>query len=234
MMKFIPASTRWQADYGRLKTAYSFSFGDWYNPSRMWFGVLRVLNDDIIDGGNGFPEHPHNNMEIITIVTAWALQHADSMGNGGVIKAWDVQVMSAWNGIHHSEFNASQTDATALFQLWIQPHTANIVPRYDQKSFNRQQIDNTWNLVVSPDARDGSLAINQNAFISLAVLNSELEYTLHSPDNWLFVMSILGNVEIGQYTLKSRDALEITDTNKLMITPDGECKIMIIEVPMKV
>lgn len=232
MMKFIGSSTRWHADYEWLKTAYSFSFSNYHNPARMWFGALRVLNDDSIAWWFGFPEHPHDNMEIITIVTSGALQHSDSMWYGWVIKAWDVQVMSAWQWVHHSEFNASKTQAATLFQLWIQPHTHEVEPRYDQKSFWWMDSKNTWTLVVSPEWRDNSLMIHQYAFISLGVFDSPTTYTVHTHANWVFIMCINGEVRIGDYTLKSRDALEITNMNEILITPDGESQLLVVEVPM--
>lgn len=198
----------------------------------MGFGTLRVLNDDIIDWGFWFPAHPHEDMEIITIVTSWALQHGDDMWGGGVIKAGDVQVMSAWHGVHHSEFNASKTEPAKLFQLWIEPHTEEVDPRYDQKSFWRDAKKNEWTLAVSSDGREQSLMIHQYAFISLGVFDVPTTYTLKTLKNGLFVMCIQGTMRIWDYTLNSRDVVEITDVHEIEITPNNESQILVIEVPM--
>lgn len=234
MIRFIPASSRWTADYGWLKTAYSFSFSNYYDPARMWFGALRVLNDDIISGGMWFPEHPHENMEIITIVTDGALQHGDDMWSGWVIKAGDVQVMSAWQWVHHSEFNASKVAPAALFQLWIQPHTHAVEPRYDQKTFWWDKKKNEWTMVVSPDGRNQSLMIHQYAYISLWVLDMPIPYLVKALGNGLFIMCIRGSVRIGDYTLGVRDVVEITEMNDITITPWTESQIMVVEVPMRI
>lgn len=233
MIRFIPASSRWIADHGWLQTAYSFSFSNYYNPGRMWFGALRVLNDDIISWWMWFPEHPHENMEIITIVTDGALQHKDDMGSGWVIKVGDVQVMSAWQGVHHSEFNASKTDAVALFQLWIQPHTDEVEPRYDQKSFGWDAKKNEWTIVVSSDWRNQSLTIHQHASISLWVFDEPTLYWVKTEGNGVFMMCISGSIRIWDYTLGSRDVVEITDMQEITIIPWTESRILVVEVPMK-
>ncbi len=233
MILYINSESRGKANYGWLQTAYSFSFGNWYNPARMWFGALRVLNDDIIKWGHGFPDHPHDNMEIITIVTDWALQHGDSMWHGGVIKAGDVQVMSAWTWVHHSEFNASPTESAALFQLRILPHTWEITPRYDQKPFWRQESKNRWTMVVSPEGREESLAINQYAFVTVGKWDNETSYKVHTETNGAFLMCIWGIAQVGEYTLQDRDAVEITDLSTVHIVPQWEASFLVIEVPMK-
>lgn len=233
MIHFIHADSRGKADYWRLKTAYSFSFSNYYNPSRMGFGTLRVLNDDIIAWWYWFPDHPHDNMEIITIVTAGALQHGDSMWHGGIIKAGDVQVMSAWSGVYHSEFNASKTESAALFQMWIEPHTWQIKPRYDQKSFGRQDTLNQWHLVVSPEGRDESLAINQYAFVTVGKRDAPTSYSMHTKTNGVFLMCIAWTAQVGEYTLHDKDAVEITDLGSVDILPQWEASFLIIEVPMK-
>jgi quercetin 2,3-dioxygenase len=154
------AADRGSADYGWLKPNYYFSFSQYHNAAKVNFGLLRVLNDDFIAGGGAFPTHPHDNMEIITIPFTGALQHKDSTGSQGIIKAGDVQIMSAGSGIQHSESNASATEAVTLFQIWVFPKQRNITPRYDQRNFNVNERINKWQTVVSPIEADNALWIN--------------------------------------------------------------------------
>ena len=162
------ATDRGSADYGWLKPNYYFSFSNYYNPQRIHFGVLRVLNDDFIMGGGAFPTHPHDNMEIVTIPLTGAVHHKDNTGGEGIIKAGDVQIMSAGSGILHSESNASATDPLTLFQIWVFPKIKNIQPRYDQRTFDVANRLNTWQIVVSPIEEDKALWINQDARFALA------------------------------------------------------------------
>lgn len=234
MIQFIPASSRWHAHHGRLQTAYSFSFSSYYDPKRMHFWALRVLNDDIIAGGNGFPEHPHDNMEIITIVTSGELEHGDNMGNWWIIRAGDVQVMSAGTGVEHSEFNPSTTEPAALFQLWIYPHTENLPPRYDQRSFDWQNMENNQRLVASGDGREGSLLINTNASITMWVYESweDTLYTMTDEDHGVYLMCISGSIEVWGKVLNARDAVEITDMEDIEIQILEDAQWMAIEVEM--
>ena len=165
---FHPAAGRGSADFGWLKAKQSFSFGRWYDPEKIHFGALRVLNDDIIQGGQGFGTHPHDNMEIVTIPLHGALAHKDSTGGNGIINAGDVQIMSAGTGVTHSEFNASKTEDAQTLQVWVFPKHQNIKPRYDQRSFSDTRQKNSWQVVVSPDEKDGALWINQDAIFAVA------------------------------------------------------------------
>ena len=176
------ADSRGHADHGWLNAHHSFSFANYYNPERIRFGTLRVLNDDIVQPGEGFGTHPHDNMEIITIVLSGALEHKDDMGNGGVIRPGDVQVMSAGEGVHHSEFNPSPVEPVSLFQLWIYPHTQNIASRYDQASFDWQNMKNDQKTLVSSDNRPDTLLIHANASITMGVYeaNQETTYVLNN------------------------------------------------------
>lgn len=167
------ANTRGHADHGWLKTHFSFSFADYHNPDRMHFGVLRVLNDDCIAGGQGFGMHPHANMEIITIPLEGALEHRDSMGNTGVIRKGDVQVMSAGTGIYHSEFNHEKDKACTLFQIWLFPNKRNVTPRYGQLTFNIEDRKNKLQQILSPFADDEGVWIHQDALFHLANLDKE-------------------------------------------------------------
>ena len=161
------AADRGSADYGWLKPNYYFSFSQYHDPAKVHFGLLRVLNDDFIAGGGGFPTHPHDNMEIITIPFTGALQHKDSTGGQGIISSGDVQIMSAGTGVQHSEANASATEPVTLFQIWVFPKERNIKPRYDQKSFDINDRINKWQTIVSPLEADKALWINQDAKFSL-------------------------------------------------------------------
>src|SRR5882762_3312222 len=190
------AADRGSADYGWLKPNYYFSFSDFHNPEKVHFGLLRVLNDDFIAGGGGFPTHPHDNMEIVTIPFTGALQHKDSTGGQGIIKAGDVQIMSAGSGVKHSEANASATEPVTLFQVWIFPKERNIQPRYDQHNFDIAERVNKWQTVVSPVEADKALWINQDAKFSLTKLEAgkTLDYTNAFTGNGVFLVVINGTV----------------------------------------
>ncbi|SDL62212.1 hypothetical protein SAMN05421823_10772 [Catalinimonas alkaloidigena] len=236
-IQVFPADTRGSFRYGWLEANYSFSFNRWYDPSRMNFGLLRVLNDDRVAPGGGFGTHPHDNMEIITIPLAGALEHRDSTGTHGIIKAGDVQVMSAGTGITHSEMNASQQEEVRLLQIWIFPEKDNVAPRYDQKSFPRETRQNQLLTIVSPDETDDALRIHQEAWLTLGALKAgaTVEYKTHRPGHGLYAFLIDGSVQVanGQaYTLQRRDAAGITDTEQLTITAAQDSELLLIEVPM--
>ena len=173
------AADRGTADYGWLKPNYYFSFAQYHDPAKVHFGLLRVLNDDFIGGGGAFPTHPHDNMEIVTIPFTGALKHKDSTGGEGVIKAGDIQIMSAGTGVQHSEANASATEPVTLFQVWVFPKERNIKPRYDQKTFDVTERTNKWQTVVSPIDADNALWINQDARFSLTNLEAGKEINLY-------------------------------------------------------
>src|SRR3990167_9687027 len=186
-VKLFESNTRGKADFGWLKANFSFSFGNYFNPDRIQFGMLRVLNDDTIAGGTGFGTHPHANMEIITIPLEGGLRHKDSMGNEGVIRFGEVQVMSAGTGIEHSEMNASQTEQAKTLQLWVFPDRENVEPRYDQKSFDIDNQINTFVNIVSPkENNDGNaLWVYQKTFFSLGIFesNTRTKYKVKIPKN---------------------------------------------------
>ncbi len=228
------SNERGHANHGWLDARHSFSFAGWYDPSRIHFGMLRVLNDDIVAAGEGFGMHPHNDMEIITIILKGALEHRDNMGNGSVIKPGDVQVMSAGTGVLHSEFNPSDTETTNLFQLWIFPKEKGIKPRYDQKSFSTGDRHNKFQRVVSGSGKDGELYIHQNASISLGNFdrNFSVNYPVSADGNGAYVMVIRGTVEISGNVLKQRDAIGISATKEFTILAHEDCELMIVDVPM--
>lgn len=228
------ADTRGSADYGWLKTHYSFSFANYHDSKRVHFGLLRVLNDDEIAGGEGFGTHPHDNMEIVTIPIEGALAHKDSMGTNGIIKAGEIQVMSAGSGITHSEFNASKTEPLKLFQIWVFPEKRDIEPRYDQKQFNYAEMKNKFKVVVSPQKEGNHLWINQDAYFSLGKFDSgsSAVYKMNDDKNGAFVFLIEGSSEIAGEKLERRDAIGITGVSEIEMKFKNSCHVLVIEVPM--
>ena len=228
------ASDRGSADYGWLKPNFYFSFGQYYNPEKVHFGMLRVLNDDFIAGGGKFQTHPHDNMEIVTIPFTGALEHRDSTGGAGLIKAGDIQIMSAGTGVEHSEANASATEPVTLFQVWVFPKVKNISPRYDQRSFDITDRINQWQVVVSPREEDGALWINQDARFSLTKLSAgnSLSYTNAFKGNGVYLVVMNGSVKINDISLGRRDALGISDTDSFSITASEDAELLAVEIPM--
>jgi quercetin 2,3-dioxygenase len=230
-----PANERGTNDIGWLKANFSFSFASYYNPEKVHFGVLRVLNDDIIAAGTGFGSHPHDNMEIITIPLKGALEHKDSMGNIGVIHAGEVQVMSAGTGVVHSEYNHSKTEAANTLQIWLFPKEENIKPRYDQKSFADVLKLNELTTIISPEKNDTSLWINQDATFSMGDFEAgrEVTYDIKKPGNGVYIFVIEGAVKINGQVLNKRDAIGVSDTNSLTIETEELTKLLIMDVPMR-
>jgi hypothetical protein len=235
--RIFPKNERGTANHGWLQANFSFSFGNYYNPEMVQFGMLRVLNDDTIGAGMGFGTHPHDNMEIITIPLEGGLTHRDSMGNQATVRFGEVQVMCAGTGIQHSEMNASQTERAKTLQLWIFPDKQNVEPRYDQKGFNLEANRNKLVNVVSPeDKNDGNaLWIHQQAFLHLGVFDAgqTFDYDLKIPENGLYLFLIEGELEINGETVKERDAYGAIEFNTLTIHTKSPSKILTIEVPMK-
>lgn len=231
---FHPAEERGSANFGWLQARQSFSFGQWYDPKKIHFGALRVLNDDIIQGGGGFPTHPHDNMEIVTIPLTGALAHKDSTGGEGVITAGDIQIMSAGTGVRHSEYNASASETATLLQIWLFPREENIKPRYDQKTFNIAERKNKWQVVVSPDENDGGMWINQDARFCLTTLEqgNSIAYNNKFTGNGMYVFVIDGNIGIAGTTLNKRDALGIYEADSIEINSHTNSEILLIEIPM--
>lgn len=227
------AEERGGADHGWLTTRHSFSFANWHEPTRMGFGALRVLNDDVIAPNTGFGPHPHRDMEIVTIVMSGAVTHEDSMGNRGEVGVGEVQVMSAGTGVVHSERNVSLDESLTLFQLWIEPRSHSIEPRYDQRSFRTDAQAGALTLLVSPNARHKSLEIHQDAYISLGILGRDipLSYTLNDTENGVYLFIIDGNVRVAGEELHPRDAMGISDVNEFLIEASGDARVLVIEVP---
>jgi hypothetical protein len=227
------AETRGHANHGWLNAWHSFSFAGYYNPERVHFGALRVLNDDTIAGGMGFGTHPHDNMEIITIPLAGQLEHRDSMGNTGIISKGEVQVMSAGTGIQHSEKNKNSGEPLKLLQIWVFPDKKNVEPRYDQKAFDLAAAKNSLINIVSPMGSTEGLNIHQNAWFHLGQLNkgATITYSLKDKQNGVYAFVISGDVTINGEALNTRDGMGINDTDKLEITAGSDAELLLMEVP---
>lgn len=230
------ADDRGHANHGWLDTYHSFSFGGYYDPMKVHFGALRVLNDDTVSGGMGFGKHPHNDMEIISIPLEGALKHEDSTGTSGIISKGDVQVMSAGTGILHSEKNASIRDTVKFLQIWIIPNKQSVPPRYDQVSTVDYKIPNDFQLIVSPEPENPGVWIHQEAWFHLADFEAETSklYSFQKEGNGIYIFVIEGSIEVGEHTLNRRDGLGITDTNQVEITATSKSEFLLIEVPMEV
>lgn len=231
---FHPSTERGHANHGWLDSYHSFSFSSWYEPSKIQFGALRVLNDDVVAGGGGFGAHPHDNMEIVSIPLKGALAHKDSTGNEKFINTGDVQIMSAGTGLHHSEYNASKTDAVNFLQIWVFPKVNNIKPHYDQKTFDNDARKNNWQIVVSPDEKDGGLWINQDAVFARTSLeaNTKLNYATKFTGNGVYLFVIEGSIEVNGQVLNKRDAIGVSRTDSVEIKALEGADVLAIEVPM--
>lgn len=236
MKKIIhKANTRGLSEHDWLDSKHNFSFANYRNPERVHFGALRVLNDDIIQGGTGFGKHPHDNMEIITIPLSGAIKHVDSMHHEQIIHVDEVQVMSAGTGIYHSEFNASKTENANFLQLWIFPNQKNVEPVYDQKHFDKAAAENSWQkLVGNVETMDGnSLTIHQEASISRTFLSKdfELKYKLKPASYGSFLFVVDGEIEIDGDTYSERDAIGLSNLSDFTIKANKESYVINIEVP---
>ena len=230
------SDTRGFANHGWLKSHHTFSFANYQNAERMNFGVLRVLNDDVVQPKMGFGTHPHQNMEIISIPLKGALSHKDNMGNKRAINVGEVQVMSAGTGLTHSEFNDSKTDEVNFLQLWIIPEELSVEPNYEQRIFSKEGKKNQLQTVVAPkDKLEGeALPISQQAYIYRADLDADKMIKLHmkSEQNGFYVFVVDGDVEVANTTLSKRDAIGISETETVEIKANDNSELIIIEVPM--
>ena len=230
------ANTRGHADHGWLKANHSFSFANYYNPERMNFGVIRVLNDDSIAPKRGFGTHPHDNMEIITIPLEGDLKHQDNMGNGTVIKNGDIQVMSAGTGITHSEFNANRDSHCKLLQIWLFPNKKNVTPRYDQIAISSISKKNKLYQILSPNKNDQGVWIHQNAWFHIGeyVDKSKDEYVLRRNGNGIYFFVIEGEVNINDQQLSKRDGMGIWEMDQISFEAKANSKILLMEVPLTI
>jgi redox-sensitive bicupin YhaK (pirin superfamily) len=230
------ANTRGNADHGWLHSRHTFSFANYYNPDRMHFGVLRVLNDDIVAAGMGFGTHPHDNMEIISIPLEGDLEHKDSMGTVSVIKNGDIQVMSAGTGITHSEYNKNRDKQVKFLQIWVFPNKRNVTPRYDQITLDLKDRKNKLQQILSPNTEDEGVWIHQNAWFHLADFDKghSEDYTIKAKGNGLYVFNLKGEIKINDIVLETRDGLGIWDFEKLNITANSNAEFLLMEVPMSI
>lgn len=231
MIEIIAAETRGSADHGWLKAKHTFSFADYQNPERVSFGSLRVINEDRIAPGQGFPTHSHQDMEIITYPISGAIEHKDSMGNGTVIVAGDVQRMTAGSGVQHSEFNHSQEDELHLLQIWIFPEEKNLEPGYEQATFSREQKLNQLRLVASRDGRDGSVTVHQklDLYASIIAPGTELVYDIAAAHK-VFVQVVYGELALNGEDIKAGDGVQISDENRLHLNAKTEAELLVFDM----
>ncbi|WP_301099736.1 pirin family protein [Otariodibacter sp.] len=228
------ADSRGKANHGWLKSNHTFSFANYYDPDRLGFGALRVINDDHVIAGEGFGTHPHNNMEIISIPLEGDLAHKDSMGNGTTIRNGDIQVMSAGTGVVHSEMNANQDRDVKFLQIWVFPNKRNVQPRYQQMKIADQAKPNDFQQILSPNPDDDGVWIYQDAWFSLAKFDKDVSktYNLHKDNTGVYVFVIKGKAKIGDKELNERDGLGVWDVKNLDVTALTDAEILLIEVPI--
>ena len=229
------ADSRGHADHGWLNSYHTFSFANYSNPKRIHFGLLRVLNDDIVQPGEGFGKHPHDNMEIISIPLKGKLAHKDSTGSEHVINTGDVQIMSAGSGLFHSEYNASKEDIVNFLQIWVFPKDRDIEPRYDQKTYNAAERKNKFQEVVSPRKTGDALWINQDAYFSLADIDkgNTINYKVKLKGNGIYLFVLEGSVKTAGEELNKRDGLGIEEVTEIEITASEDTELLLMEIPMK-
>ena len=229
-----PADSRGNADHGWLKSFHSFSFANYYDPEKMNFGALRVLNDDYVAPGMGFGTHPHNNMEIISIALEGDLEHKDSMGNSTVIKEGDIQVMSAGTGVYHSEYNKNSNKPVKFLQIWIIPNKKNVTPRYDQITIDKEMYHNKLFQILSPNTDDEGVWIHQDAwfFISESDNNQKFTYDVKKETNGVYIFLLQGSISVEGHELNTRDAIGLWDIKSTEIRTKKESKFLIMDIPM--
>lgn len=230
------AETRGHANHGWLDSRHTFSFANYYNPQRMHFGVLRVLNDDTVANGRGFSTHPHDNMEIISIPLEGDLEHKDSMGNVAVIKQGDIQVMSAGTGVFHSEYNKNKDKAVKFLQIWVFPNKKQVTPRYDQITLEPGKMKNNLHQVLSPNPDDGGVWIHQNAWFHMGIFDKGVSqtYQFKDPSNGVYAFLLEGEATIEGQALQKRDGFGVWNTDKIDILANKNARILLMEVPMEI
>ncbi|PLX22581.1 MAG: hypothetical protein C0599_06020 [Salinivirgaceae bacterium] len=228
------ANTRGHADHGWLDTYHTFSFANYHNLERMHFGVMRVLNDDVVSGGMGFGKHPHDNMEIVSIPLKGDLKHGDNMGNSEIIQEGDIQVMSAGTGVIHSEFNPNSDKEVNFLQIWIFPREKNLEPRYDQMSIKEVEKINQFYQILSPSKDDQGVWIHQDAWMNMGQFesNQSAQYKINQEGNGIYIFVIEGDIQIENQTLTKRDGFGIWETDSITLKALSNTKVLLIEVPM--
>jgi len=233
MISIRKSQDRGHADYGWLQAKHSFSFAEYQDAAHMQYSVLRVLNEDVIEAARGFAEHPHRNMEIVTYILSGALRHQDSMGNGSVIRAGDVQRMTAGSGVRHSEFNASADAPVHLMQIWLLPAQEGLPPSYEEQHFSAAQKKNRWCLITSPDGREDSLTVHQDACLYATLLDEEstIETTLDGM-RCSYVQLAKGTVTLNGVSLHAGDAVKIDNETQMTITATAEAELLWFDLPV--
>lgn len=232
MLTIHKNSQRGAANHGWLQSNHSFSFGHYYNPEQMGFGPLLVINEDRVEPNKGFGTHGHEDMEIISYVIKGALEHKDSMGNGSVIRYGDVQRMSAGTGVRHSEFNHSDSERVHFLQIWIEPNVKGIPPSYEEKHFDQASKSGQLRLIASPDGKDGSVLIHQDAYLYASILSADdvLEHSI-ADGRTAYVHVIHGQIDVCGNTLKTGDALKMTETNLIDFRNANEVEFLFFDLP---
>jgi redox-sensitive bicupin YhaK (pirin superfamily) len=231
MQMIIPSETRGSADHGWLKAKHTFSFADYYDPERVHFGTLRVINEDRVAPAQGFGTHPHRDMEIVTYPISGAIEHKDSMGNGTIIPAGEVQRMTAGTGVLHSEFNHSQDEELHLLQIWILPERNNLEPGYEQRAVPREEKLNRLRLIGSRDGRDGSLTIHQDVDLYASVLDAGQKVRLGGVgDRRIFVQVVAGNIDVNGTRLAAGDGLQLTEAEEVIVSAGSESEFLLFNL----
>jgi len=230
------ADTRGHADHGWLNSYHSFSFASYYNPERMHFGTLRVLNDDTVEAGRGFGTHPHQNMEIISIPLEGDLKHMDSMGNVAVIREGDIQVLSAGTGISHSEYNKNSDRQVKFLQIWIFPREKDVSPRYDQSSIRDLAKKNSFYQILSPNPKEPGVWIHQDAWFHMADLDEghEATYQLKRAGNGVYIFVLSGKVTVSGQELEQRDGMGIWEITELTVRAAKTSRVLLMDIPMAI
>jgi len=231
MIQIRKSGERGHANHGWLDTHFTFSFADYYDPKHLHFRTLRVMNDDRVAGGGGFPMHPHRDMEIVTYVLDGALEHRDSMGNGSVIKPGDIQYMGAGTGVTHSEFNASETESVHLYQIWMFPEKQGLKPRYDQKTFSEAEKRGKLRLLASPDGREGSVKIRQNNELYASVL-AKGETVKHElqPERHAYVQVARGSLTLNGRKLDEGDGAAVSGEGTVELTGEKDAEVLLFDL----
>lgn len=232
MLEIRKSAERGNVSLGWLKSQHSFSFGHYYDPQHMGFGPLRVINEDRVQPGRGFGTHGHQNMEIISYVLDGALEHKDSMGNGSVLRYGDVQRMSAGTGVQHSEYNPSPSEPVHFLQIWIEPNVKGIAPSYEEAHFDTESKKGQLRLIASPDGREGSVLIHQDASIYASLLNDDEQVTYQlAPQRIAYVHLVRGNLVVNGMALATGDAVKIAGENMVTLTEAKDAEVLLFDLP---
>lgn len=231
MIKLRKSQERGHANLGWLDSYHSFSFSEYYDPAHIQYSSLRVINEDVVQGGAGFGAHPHRDMEIITYILSGSLRHQDSMGNGSVIGVGDVQRMTAGTGVRHSEFNASTDSPVHLLQIWVIPSQNNLTPSYEEKHFSVEQKQNRWCLIVSPNGHDASVTIRQDTHIYATLLSKEHELPITlQPNRCAYLQVAKGEVLLDGHVLQAGDAAMLEDAAQFELKAETDAELILFDL----